>query len=253
MRRALLLAVATVCGAGALWLAAAGAGPSGAPAQSGSASPAVLARGRSLFQETCSSCHGLDGRGVTGRGPSLIGAGALAAHFYLSTGRMPLADPSDAPVRTRPQFDDAQIDALVAYVAVRFGGPPIPPVDAAAGDLALGRRVFTEQCAGCHQVVGRGGVVVGGIAPPLQQATPTQVAEAVRLGPYLMPRFTTAQVDQRELDALARYVEWTKRPDDRGGWGIGNIGPIPEGMVAWLLGLASLLVVARLIGERARR
>jgi ubiquinol-cytochrome c reductase cytochrome c subunit len=250
--RPLLLAFATVCGAFAVW-SLAGRPPS-APAQAppGAAVNALVASGRALFQQACSSCHGLDGRGVPGRGPSLIGAGAQAADFYLSTGRMPLADPRDAPVRTHPQFSRARIRALTAYVAT-FGGPPVPRVSPAAGNLSEGQRSFADHCAGCHQILARGGIVVGGIAPPLQQATATQVAEAVRIGPYLMPRFTRAEIPPHELNSLARYVAWTKSPDDRGGWGIGNIGPIPEGMVAWFLGIASLLVVALLIGERVRR
>jgi ubiquinol-cytochrome c reductase cytochrome c subunit len=209
--------------------------------------------GKALFQNTCASCHGLAGRGVGGRGPSLERAGAQAADFYLRTGRMPLANPAAAPVRTPPMFTPPQIRALTAYVASLGDGPPIPPVDPADTDLAAGRHAFTEHCAGCHQVVGRGGIVTGAIAPPLQQATPTQVAEAVRIGPYLMPRFTRRQIDDRELAAIARYVQWTKHPADRGGWSIGNIGPIPEGMVAWFVGLLALLVVIRLIGERSSR
>jgi ubiquinol-cytochrome c reductase cytochrome c subunit len=250
MRRTLLLLAASACAAAAVWGLAGGA-PAQQTGRAPSADRALVAQGRTLYAETCSSCHGFDARGRPGRGPSLYGAGAQAADFYLSTGRMPLADPDDAPVRTKPQLSRAQIAALTAYVG-SLGGPPIPSVDPARGDLAEGLRAFTEDCAGCHQVVGRGGVVVGGIAPPLQQATPTQVAEAIRIGPYLMPRFTMVQVDQQRLDAIVRYVAWTKHPDDRGGWGIGNIGPIPEGMVAWLLGLAALLLVASLIGERMR-
>ena len=53
-----------------------------------------------------------------------------------------------------------------------------------------------------------------------------------------------------DIDSIARYVHSTQSPDDRGGWGIGRIGPIPEGMVAWLLAAAALLLIARLIGER---
>jgi ubiquinol-cytochrome c reductase cytochrome c subunit len=65
-----------------------------------------------------------------------------------------------------------------------------------------------------------------------------------------MPRFSERQIDQGTLDSIVRYVRSTRHPDNRGGWGIGNIGPIPEGMVAWLLAGAVLLLVARLIGER---
>jgi ubiquinol-cytochrome c reductase cytochrome c subunit len=257
VRRRLLALAAAACATAALLgmsdvLSTHAVGNSHLIAQVGAAPPVpspLVERGRVLFQNGCSSCHGLDGRGIRGQGPSLVGAGAQAADFYLSTGRMPLNNPDDAPVRSKPAYSKSEIRALTAFVA-SLGGPPIPRVNPANGTLAAGRRAFTQHCAGCHQVVARGGIVVGAIAPPLQQATPQQVAEAVRIGPYLMPRFTERQIDQRTLDSIARYVQWTKHPDDRGGWGIGNIGPIPEGMVAWLLGIAALLIVIRLIGER---
>ena len=89
--------------------------------------------------------------------------------------------------------------------------------------------------------------------PSLGQATPTQIAEAVRLGPYLMPRFSDREIDQHDLDSLTAYLQSTRSPSSPGGWGIGLIGPVPEGMVAWLIGLAALLVVARLIGERSEQ
>jgi ubiquinol-cytochrome c reductase cytochrome c subunit len=46
-------------------------------------------------------------------------------------------------------------------------------------------------------------------------------------------------------------VQSIRHPDNRGGWGIGNLGPVPEGMVTWFLAMAALLAVARLIGEPA--
>ncbi|MDX6568911.1 MAG: ubiquinol-cytochrome c reductase cytochrome c subunit, partial [Gaiellales bacterium] len=153
-----------------------------------------LTRGRTLFVQSCSSCHALSARGVPGRGPSLVGVGAEAADFELSTGRMPLASPRDEPLRTTPRFDPQDIEALVAYVG-SLGGPAIPKVDAARGDLAAGFRAFTLDCAGCHQALARGGTVTGGVAPSLIEATPTQIAEAVRIGPYLMPPFSKHAID----------------------------------------------------------
>ena len=94
-------------------------------------------------------------------------------------------------------------------------------------------------------------MTLGAAVPDLQRATPRQVAEAVRMGPYLMPRFDSRQLDQHDLDSLARYVVWTRHPANYGGWGIYNIGPIPEGIVAWFLGLLALVIVARLVGERS--
>jgi ubiquinol-cytochrome c reductase cytochrome c subunit len=224
----------------------------GPPARAQSAAagdPALAARGRSLFVDGCSFCHGMDARGVAGRGPTLHGAGGAAADFYLATGRMPLSEPGREPSRNRPAYSAADRRALVAYVG-SLGGPAIPAVDPAAGDVRLGRERFADLCAGCHTIGGRGGVVPGAIAPPLQEATPVQIAEAMRVGPHLMPVYRPSQVDQHELDSIARYVLSTRDPDDAGGWGIGHIGPVPEGLVAWLLAGTALLIVVRLLGER---
>jgi ubiquinol-cytochrome c reductase cytochrome c subunit len=255
VRRRLYLCLCISCAVGALAFVvfggdAAGQGEPQTPAPR--ADPALLSQGRTLFQESCSSCHGLDARGVSGRGPSLHGVGARAADFYLSTGRMPLDDPGDQPLRHEPAFDRPQIDALVAYVG-SLGGPPIPRANPDAGSISEGFREFTDKCAGCHQIVGQGGMVTGARVPALQHATATQIAEAVRIGPYLMPKFSEARLDQHQLDSIVKYIEYTGAPEDEGGWGIGHLGPIPEGMVAWLLGLASLISAIRLIGERSPR
>jgi ubiquinol-cytochrome c reductase cytochrome c subunit len=254
MRRALLAAAALLAGALAvtLWASprAPAQAPAGAPARG--AEGGDVGAGQQLFSQACSACHGPVGRGVPGLGPDLTHAGAAAADFYLRTGRMPLADPGDEPVRAHPVYNDREIRNLVAYVASLGPGPAIPAVDPAGGDLARGRTLFTSQCAGCHQVVARGGIMPGGIAPSLQQATPTQIAEAVRVGPFLMPAFSPADLPQHDLDSVARYVLWTRSPPNHGGWAIGNLGPIPEGMVAWLLAGVALLIVARLLGERIR-
>jgi ubiquinol-cytochrome c reductase cytochrome c subunit len=163
---------------------------------------------------------------------------------------MPLDDPRDEPVRHSPAFPRAQIDALVAYVA-SLGGPPIPHADPRRGSLSQGWQEYADRCAGCHQVAGQGGMVTGARVPALKDATATQVAEAVRIGPYLMPKFSESTLDQRKLDSLVRYIDYTRAPQDRGGWAIGHIGPVPEGMVAWFLGLLALILTARVIGERA--
>jgi ubiquinol-cytochrome c reductase cytochrome c subunit len=221
----------------------------GSPAARLPNSPALIAEGRSLYAEGCSSCHGIALEGRKRIAPSLIGVGAGPADFYLSTGRMPLSNPREAPLRSPAHYARRQIDGLIAFIA-SFGGPPAPEAEPAKGDLNLGRHEFALNCAGCHQILGRGGLTLGAQVPSLLQATPRQVAEAVRVGPYLMPHFDTKQIDQHALDSIARYVQWTHKPTDSGGWGIYNIGPVPEGMVGWFLLLFSLVLFARLIGER---
>jgi ubiquinol-cytochrome c reductase cytochrome c subunit len=88
--------------------------------------------------------------------------------------------------------------------------------------------------------------------PPLEDATARQIAEAVRIGPYVMPRFSKSDISDAQLDSIVRYVEYAKHPDDRGGWGIGNIGPVSEGMVTWLIGALVLLATCMALGQRLR-
>jgi ubiquinol-cytochrome c reductase cytochrome c subunit len=246
VRRALMLALAIVLAgfAIAVW----GRPPHDPTPVAAAAS--ASAEGRALFEEGCSSCHGFDGKGVKEQGPSLIHAGEAAADFYLRTGRMPLGQVGDEPLRGEPRYSDAQIEALVHYVGSLGDGPTIPDVDPDRGSVARGMELFTDSCAGCHAISGKGGVAIGGYAPPLGESTPTEVGEAIRVGPYLMPRFDEAAISPRDVDSIAAYVELTQEPEDAGGFGIGHIGPVPEGLVAWLAAIVALLLIARLIGER---
>jgi ubiquinol-cytochrome c reductase cytochrome c subunit len=241
VRHALLLAV--------LARAAAARGAADPPAP-GIYAPAGQS-GKALYGGNCALCHGPDGKGLPKRGPSLRDVGALSADFYLRTGYMPLHSPTTQPWRSPVLFDESELRALIAYVA-SFGGPPVPQPHPERGSLADGRRLFTQNCAGCHQAVAEGGYVVDARVPPLKEATATQVAEAVRVGPYVMPSFSQRQLSDRQLDSIVRYVEWAKHPDDRGGWGIGHIGPVPEGIVAWWIGAAALVALCLLLGRRLR-
>jgi ubiquinol-cytochrome c reductase cytochrome c subunit len=215
------------------------------------AQPGQADRGLELYRQNCASCHGPGGAG-TEQGPSLIGVGAATVDFMLSTGRMPLGDPGQQPVRLPPAFPPEDIEALVAYVtSLGEGGPAIPEVDPEAGDLSLGREVFTDNCAACHGSAGQGASVGGGrIAPPLHEATDLQIAEAVRAGPGAMPPFGEDGLDQEQLDAVVRYVLSLREPEDRGGLGLGHAGPVIEGFIAWFLGLGVLIVVIRRSGTR---
>ena len=206
--------------------------------------------GRQLFAGNCATCHGADGRGIPNRGPQLRGVGALAPDFYLRNGYMPLERVGIEPTPSRPLFDDHEIRAIVAYVASLGKGPPVPSPDPSRGSVSEGQRLFADHCSGCHQIALAGGYLTGGVAPALNDVTTAQVAEAVRIGPYLMPTFPASQISDKQLNSLIAYVEEAQHPQDRGGWALGHIGPVPEGLVTWLLATAALVAVCVLIGRR---
>jgi ubiquinol-cytochrome c reductase cytochrome c subunit len=219
--------------------------------------------GAELYAGNCATCHGIGGMGVPtprrgaggvlGAGPPLRGVGAQAADFYLRRGYMPLESIHTQPQSARVLFSDKEIQSIVGYVASLAPGPPIPHPDPGSASIAEGQHAFTEHCAGCHQEAARGGYVTGARVPPLQSVTATEIAEAVRIGPYLMPRFSAKQISDTELNAIIRYVLSTRHPDNRGGWGIGNIGPIPEGLVTWWIAAPLLIAICMVLGKRFRR
>lgn len=233
----------------------------------------LAAYGYHLYGEFCLGCHGGNAAGrqnephyATGAGPlrmqeqqggiapSLHGVGALAADFYLETGYMPLPHIGEQPRRRRVLFlSQPQIRALVAYVA-SFGGPPIPKPQPQLGNLSEGMQLFTARCAGCHQVVAQGGYVTGALPPPLVigGVTATQIAEAIRIGPYVMPTFTYKDISERQLDSIVRYVLYAQHPDHPGGWGLNFLGPLPEGLVTWFLAIPALLLACMFVGRRLK-
>ncbi len=207
--------------------------------------------GRTLFEASCSTCHGLQAEG-TENGPNLQQSGPAGVDFMLSTGRMPLANPDDQPDRGEPRFTPEQIAAIVAYVdSVAPGGEPIPTVDPSKGDLPRGSEVFLSNCAGCHGAGATGTSVGGGqIAPTLNPATATQIGEAVRVGPGVMPRFGPETIDQRDLDSLAAYLLWLRDNGNEGGLQLGRVGAVAEGLVAVVVGLGLLILFLRLTGSK---
>lgn len=209
-----------------------------------------------LYLEGCASCHGADGRGARGpdgglRGPALGGAGEASAYYYLSTGRMPMTTAEGQPERKPRAYSQEQIEALTAYEAAFGTGPELPDVDLEGADTARGGEIFRLNCQACHSASGSGGALsYGRAAPSLHAAAPLEIAAAVRAGPGQMPVFGPGAIDDDELDDLIAYVEYLDDPADPGGLPIGRTGPIPEGFVAWLVGMGGLLVLVFWIGVR---
>ncbi|MDQ6682605.1 MAG: c-type cytochrome [Chloroflexota bacterium] len=208
--------------------------------------------GQQVYAARCASCHGADGEGTT-NGSSLLGVGAAAADFQLRTGRMPFtATPGTQAVRKPPAFDVTTIENLDAFVSTLGQGPAIPSPIVDRATVSSGQTLFINNCAACHGATANGGAVGGGaLAPPLDQATPVEVAEALLIGPGQMPVFSG--LSDADRNALVSYVAFLQTPDHPGGFSIGGVGPVPEGFVAWVLGLGLLLVIVVLIAHDWRR
>jgi ubiquinol-cytochrome c reductase cytochrome c subunit len=209
---------------------------------------ALVTTGRELFQTGCSSCHGPSGQG-TEQGPDLTDVGAAAADFQLRTGRMPLAVPGEQAVRKPKAYGNDEIEALVAFVASLGNGPAVPVVDVDNADEVNGGELFRANCAACHNAAGTGGALsYGHSAPPLLDATPVEVVEAMRTGPGQMPVFGEDTFTDAQAADIAAYVDRVlQHPDDRGGLPLGATGPVPEGFVAWIVGFVIIGTALRWI------
>ena len=214
--------------------------------------------GRELYMRDCAWCHGAAGLG-TPRGPDLVTGtnGPAFTDFMLSTGRMPLAYPQQRSEHRESVYEPAQIEALVSYVDTFGGsGPSIP--DVAAGSLSRGQVLYAENCAACHAPTLIGGAFAtvsesetrGVTIPDLRASTPTEIAEAMLVGPGAMPVFGPDTFTPDEVNAIVSYVEALEAPVNRGGAPIGYVGPVTEGAVGWIIGLGLLLVASRWIGTR---
>ena len=213
------------------------------------ANSAQIAYGRQVFVEDCATCHGFFAEGVNGQAPGLIGVGAAAVDFQVSTGRMPLAADSAEADRKPPHLSPAQTHAVAAYIQSLGGGPPIPSaaqVSSAGANVGLGQQLFVANCAACHNFVGAGGALTDGkYAPALVPSTPSQIYEAMLTGPEAMPVFNDLTVTPQEKRDIIAYVTQVRAEPNPGGFSLGRIGPVTEGLVAFL-GLLFFMVLAAL-------
>ena len=243
----LVIALALIAIGGFYALATPGRG--GATA---AAAPDDAAQGQKIYNQSCISCHGRNLQGVSQRGPSLIGVGGAAVDFQVSTGRMPAVRQEAQIPRRKPKFNEAESRQLAAYVQATGGGPDIPSGKLGDGNLAQGGRLFRLNCASCHNFVGRGGALSSGkYAPPLNLAKPKEIYEAMLSGPQSMPVFGDNQITPQEKNQIISYVESLKTQRDPGGFSLGRVGPVPEGMVIWLFGIGAVLIATLWIGVKA--
>src|SRR5580658_7095724 len=214
-----------------------------------------IANGQALFEDTCSSCHGLDAQGTT-QAPSLIGSGAAAVDFQMSTGRMPAKEVGAENVRGPVRYSKQQIYEIADYIASLGGGPAVPDaqqVSTVGANTALGSQLFMANCAQCHGFAGDGGALTyGKFAPALTQATPTQIFEAMLTGPEAMPVFSDGAISPSAKRDIIAYITDTRTEPNPGGFSLGRTGPVTEGLVIFLGGMGFLVLIAMWITAKRR-
>lgn len=238
----LVLALATMGTVFAAFLS-----PSDASAASGTSTAQQIANGKALYQTSCSSCHGSMGEGSS-YGPSLVGSGAAAVDFQVSTGRMPAQQPGAQIQKKAVLYTQEQIDDMAAYIDSLGGGPAIPDSSQYAVDdnlVQLGGVLFRTTCSQCHNFAGQGGALTDGkYAPALTQTNPKAIYEAMLTGPQNMPNFPDTVISPLEKQAIISYIVTMRDEPNYGGAGLGRLGPTSEGLFIWTFGLIALLLFA---------
>jgi len=217
---------------------------------------ASIEEGKQIFLKGCSSCHGLNAEGGS-IAPSLIGVGAASVDFQVGTGRMPMADTSTQAMRKPRVYNEEETAALAAYIASLAPGPAVPGESELNyerdGNTAEGGELFRNNCAMCHNFAGQGGALTQGkYAPTLMGVEPKHIYEAMITGPQSMPVFSDKTITPEEKLSIIKWIKSAEAEPNLGGATMGRIGPVTEGLLAWVLGLGLLIGIAVWLTMRAR-
>jgi ubiquinol-cytochrome c reductase cytochrome c subunit len=229
----------------------------------------LVAEGRELFLVGCSFCHGQNGEGVKTQngnnlGPSLVGVGAAAVDFQVGTGRMPMQAPTQQAPRKDVVYTDEEIEALGAYVASLGPGPAVPDEsdysiegmseEEREAAITRGGQIFLTNCTACHNFQGNGGAMPrGGYAPKIRGIEARYVYEAMLTGPQSMPSFSNDNLTPDQKRDVIAYLESLEEDPEYGGFGLGGLGPVTEGLAAWLVGIGLLVGAAAWIAAHTTR
>jgi ubiquinol-cytochrome c reductase cytochrome c subunit len=232
-------------------------------------SAAQIKKGHELFLVGCSFCHGVNGQGIrtldgNQLGPPLAGVGAAAVDFQVGTGRMPAVQPGPQIPQKEVSYTPDEIAELAAYVASLGPGPAIPNesdynindmTDSERAEaIVKGGEIFRTNCSACHNFEGSGGAMPqGGYAPKIRGVEPKYIFEAMLTGPQAMDNFSNGNLSVDEKRDIIAYLTSLQDNPQYGGFGMGGIGPVSEGMFAWVVGIGSLVVVATWIAAHTAR
>jgi len=242
------LATVALIGAGLMITGGVYAGASAAFAASEPAATTAqvsVEDGKKLFQANCATCHGMNLQG-TENGPSLFGVGELAVEFQVSTGRMPLQQQGPQAPQKHPQFTEEQIKSMAAWVQSVAPGPTYPKAEVldGKGDVAKGAELFRINCAMCHNVAAAGGALTEGkYAPPLTHTSALHMYAAMVTGPQNMPVFGDMNLSTEDKRDIISALLYQQQAVQIGGFTLGSLGPVSEGLFVWIFGIGALVAL----------
>ena len=220
--------------------------------------------GRQLFLVGCASCHGKNAEGITTKGggnygPSLVGVGAAAVDFQVGTGRMPMAEAGPQAIRKDPEYTPEETRQVAAFIASLGAGPAIPGAEytdyesATGEEIVRGGELFRTNCTACHNSVGAGGALPSGrFAPTLEGVEAAHIAEAMLTGPQQMPVFSDSVITPEDKMAVIAYIK-AVQDEPKAGIAGGGLGPVSEGLFAWLIGIGGLVAISVWVAAHGAR
>jgi ubiquinol-cytochrome c reductase cytochrome c subunit len=175
-----------------------------------------------------------------------------------------MAQPGAQAPRKDVAYTDEETAALAAYVASLGPGPAIPDesdysiegLDSAAQEAAIvrGGQLFLTNCTACHNFEGSGGAMPrGGYAPKIRGVEPKYIYEALLTGPQTMPTFSNGNLTPDEKRDVIAYLGSLDDAAAIGGFTMGGLGPVAEGLFAWVVGIGALVGFAIWIAAHTTR
>ena len=121
-------------------------------------------------------------------------------------------------------------------------------------DIVRGGEFFRTNCTACHNFAGAGGALPRGrFAPSLRGVSEKHMYEAMLTGPQQMPVFSEEVLSSEDKRQIIAYLKKNEETPDYGGFTLGSMGPVSEGLFAWLVGIGTLVGAAVWIGANSTR
>src|SRR3954454_20702412 len=101
--------------------------------------------------------------------------------------------------------------------------------------IVQGGQIFLTNCTARPKLVASGGAMPrGGYAPKIRGVDPHYIYEAMLTGPQNMPNFSNGNLSPEEKRDVIAYLGSLDDTPEYGGFGLGGLGPVSEGLAAWL-------------------